>query len=103
MARAALGRRVILYAGYSLTKDVGDGRSVQNLGLTDPAASFLAGFNTFPVTYQSPLARVSVNVTPKLHWNGGWQLYGYNQQFAYFGYDPYYRAHTGYTSISFAF
>jgi hypothetical protein len=103
MARTALKKRGTLYFGYNITKDTGDGRSVQNLGLTDPAKSFLAGFNTFPMTYQSPLARVSIRITPKIQWNGGWEFFRYNQQFAYFGYQPYYRANTGYTSLSFTF
>ena len=76
---------------------------MQNLGLTDPAASFQAGFNTFPMTYQAPLVRLSVKITPKFQWNGGWQFFKYNQKFAYFGYQPYYDAQTGYTSLTFTF
>ena len=81
----------------------GDGRNVQNLGLADPAAAFLAGVQTFPMSYQAPLARLSVQVSPKTQWNAGWQFYRYNQQFAYFGFQPYYRAHTGFTSLSFTY
>jgi hypothetical protein len=103
MARTNLKRRGTLYLGYNITRDTGDGRSVQNLGFTDPAASYLAGFNTFPMTYQAPMARLSIKLTPKIHWNGGWEFYRYNQKFAYFGYQPYYRAHTGYTSLAFTF
>ena len=103
MARTSIQKRATLYLGYNISKDTGDGRSVQNLGLTDPAASFLANANTFPMTYQAPMARLSLRVTPKLQWNGGWEFFRYNQKFAYFGYQPYYRAQTGYTSLSFAF
>ena len=67
------------------------------------AASFLAGVNTFPMTYQAPMARLSIKIAPKVQWNGGWEFFRYNQQFAYFGYRPYYRAQTGYTSLSFTF
>ena len=89
--------------GYNNTRDTGDGREKQNLGLTDPAASFLALGTTFPMSYQAPLARLSIKLTPKVQWNGGWEFYRYNQKFAYFGYQPYYRAHTGYTSLTFTF
>jgi hypothetical protein len=103
MARTAIEKRATLYFGYSITRDTGDGRSVQDLGLKDPAASFMAGLNTFPMTYQAPMARLSIKVTPKMQWNAGWEFYRYNQEFAYFGYMPYYRAHTGYTSLSWTF
>ena len=103
MARTTIQKRGALYLGYNISKDTGDGRAVQNLGLTDPAASFLAGVNTFPMSYQAPLARLSIKLSPKVQWNGGWEFYRYNQKFAYFGYQPYYRAHTGYTSLTFTF
>jgi len=96
-------KRGTFYAGYNITRDTGDGRGVQNLGLQDPAAAYLALANTFPMTYQAPMARVSIKITPKLQWNGGWEFYRYNQKFAYFGYQPYYRAQTGYTSLSCTF
>ena len=49
------------------------------------------------------MARLSIKISPKLQWNGGRELYRYKQQFAYFGYQPYYRAHTEYTSLSSTF
>jgi len=76
---------------------------VQNLGLTNLAAAYTALGSTFPLTYQTPQARLSIRISQKLNWNGGWELYRYHQQFAYFGYQPYYRAHTGYTSLSLSF
>jgi hypothetical protein len=103
MARTTIQRRGTLYLGYNISKDTGDGRSVQNLGLTDPAASYMAGLNTFPMAYQAPMARLSIKISPKLQWNGGWEFYRYNQKFAYFGYQPYYRAQTGFTSLTFTF
>jgi hypothetical protein len=91
------------YAGYNISRDTGDGRSNQNLGLTDLAASYTAAWSTFPMTYQAPLARLSIRISPKVQWNGGWEFYRYNQKFAYFGNQPYYRAHTGYSSVSLTF
>ena len=103
MARTTIDKRGTFYAGYNITRDTGDGRSVQNLGLQNTAASYLAGLSTFPMTYQAPMARLSIKITEKMRWNGGWEFYRFNQKFAYFGYMPYYRAQTGYTSISWAF
>jgi hypothetical protein len=96
-------KRATLYAGYNISTDTGDGRSQQNLGLTNIASAYTATGTTFPLTYQFPQARLSIRLTPKLQWNGGWELYRYHQEFAYFGYQPYYRAHTGYTSLSLSF
>lgn len=101
--RTSLKDRVTLYAGYTITHDTGDGRGAQNLGLTDPAASFWAAASTFPMFYQAPLARISIKLSPRVQWNAGWEFYFYNQMFAYFGYQPYYRAQTGYTSLSVTF
>jgi len=101
--KTKITNRGTLYAGYTITRDTGDGRSVQDLGIVNPAAEFVAAFQTFPMTYQAPLARLSIKISPKVQWNGGWEFYRYNQKFAYFGYEPYYRAQTGYTSLSFTF
>jgi hypothetical protein len=100
MATTTIAKRTSLYVGYNISRDTGDGRSVQNLGLTNPAASFLAMASTFPMTYQAPLARLSIPLSPKIRWNAGWEFYRYSQKFAYFGYQPYYRANTGYTSLT---
>ena len=42
-------------------------------------------------------------MTPKIHWNAGWQFYRYREGFGLLGYLPNYRAHTGYTSVSWSF
>jgi hypothetical protein len=102
MARGEFGRAIIS-AGYNITRDTGDGRSVQDLGLTNPAAAYLASLQTYPMSYRAPLARLSVRLAPRIQWNAGWEFYRYNQQFAYYGYMPYYRAQTGFTSLSFGF
>lgn len=101
--RTEIGKKATLYLGYNLVRDAGDGRAVQNLGLTDPAAAFLASRQTSPMRYQAPMARLSVHLTPKLQWNAGWEFYRYNQEFSFFAYQPYYRAQTGYSSLSFSF
>jgi hypothetical protein len=99
--RINIRRRVDLYAGYSRVQDVGDGRS-RNSGISAPNVSvdpfFLA--QTFPLSYSSPLARLSFKLNTKVRWNIGYQYYRYNEEF----FDRQnYRANTGYTSVTWAF
>ena len=55
---------------------------------------------TFPLSFQSPLARFSLRITEKIRWNAGYQYYGYKEDF----YNrENYRAHTGYTSVLWSF
>jgi hypothetical protein len=99
-ARIALRNRADLYLGYTRVQDLGDGRSAaQGPGIGSPLAIFQV-VQTFPMVYQSPVARVSVRIKDKLRWNAGYQYYGYRQDF-FFGQD--YRAHTGFTSLSVSF
>ena len=56
-----------------------------------------------PKPFQSPMSRVSVKITPKVRWNAGWQFYNYHEDFGLFGSYQNYHAHTGYTSILWAF
>jgi hypothetical protein len=101
-ARFALKNYADLYLGYSITKDTGDGRASL---AAQPTAAGQVFYNvqTFPLTFQSPLARVSVRLTDKLRWNAGWQYYGYREQFGVLGLNQGYRANTGYTSLLWAF
>ena len=103
-ARFGLGRRADLYVGYSITKDTGDGRATAvPAGVTDPVQALLSSVQTFPLTYETPLARVSVKITPKVRWNAGWQFYDYAELFHLFGYNQNFHAHTGYTSVLWSF
>jgi hypothetical protein len=99
-ARFALAKRTDLYVGYSHIQDTGDGR---NDPLGAPIGSTLPAFQaaqTFPVKFQSPLARVSVRITEKIRWNVGYQYYGYHE---FFYNSDNFRAHTGYTSLLWSF
>jgi hypothetical protein len=98
-----VAKRADAYLGYTITKDTGDGSGTATAGVTDPAGALLASVQTFPLTYQSPLGRVSVRITPKLRWNVGWQFYNYHEEFGVLGYYQNFHAHTGYTSVSWAF
>ncbi|MBZ5626172.1 MAG: hypothetical protein LAQ69_46930 [Acidobacteriia bacterium] len=102
--RFGIRKRADLYVGYSITKDTGDGRATAvPATLGDPILALLSSVQTFPLTYQSPLARLSVKILPKLRWNVAYQFYGYSEVFHIFGYNQNYNAHTGYTSVLWAF
>ena len=100
-ARIAMGKRADLYLGYSITKDTGDGRSSLLPGGT--VAGLLYNVQTYPLTFASPLVRLTVPITKKIKWNAGYQYYGYNEQFGLYSILQNYHAHTGYTSLLFAF
>ena len=100
--RLAATKRADLYLGYSLTNDTGDGRSTLAAQST-PAEQVFYDVQTFPLTYQTPVARLSVRINEKLRWNAGYQYYGYQEEFGVLSQIQNYRAHTGYTSLLWAF
>ena len=103
-AHFTIGKRADLYAGYSIVKDTGDGRpAAVDPGITDPVQAVLASVQTFPLTYESPLARLSIRISPKIRWNAGWQYYGYHEQFGVLSYYQNFHAVTGYTSVLWSF
>jgi len=107
--RFAATKRADLYLGYNITKDTGDGRASAFTSPTSlaSAATSVAGIfssaQTFPLTYQTPLVRLSVRLNEKLRWNLGYQYYGYHEQFGLTGLNQGYRANTGYSSLLWAF
>ncbi len=103
-ARFGIGKRASLFVGYSITKDTGDGRALAaETAPQNAVQALLNSVQTFPLTYQSPMARLSVKITPKLRWNAGWQYFGYAEQFHLLGYDQNYRAHIAFTSVLWSF
>jgi hypothetical protein len=104
IARFVVAKRVDLYVGYTITDDTGDGRSTAApAGATDPTTLIFAPVQTFPLSYQAPLARVSIRLREKLRWNAGWQYYNYHEQFGLESFYQGYHANTGYTSLTWAF
>ncbi len=92
-ARLSIRQRVDLVAGYQLVRDLGDGRSAAG-------GNAFAAAQTFPLSYHSPSARVSVRLRNKLRWNAGYQYYGYGERFLS---AQGYRAHTGFSSLLWSF
>ena len=102
-AHIVVAKRVDVFGGYSINRDTGDGRNTPlRFPTTDPLQLVFQPVQTFPMSYQSPLARISVRISPKVRWNFGWQFYNYNEKFGLFVPQDY-RAHTGFTSVLWAF
>lgn len=93
--KLAPSKRVDLYLGYSITRDAGDG-SGSGSAILDP-------FRTFPLSFQSPLARLSIRLHDRVRWNAGWQFYNYREDFGLFSVLQNYHANTGYTSVLWSF
>jgi hypothetical protein len=99
--RLAIQKRADLYVGYNITKDTGDGRS--SLLAPGTVAALLDNAQTFPLTFASPLARLTIPLSKKVKWNAGYQYYGYHEQFGLYSVLQNYHAHTGYTSLLWTF
>lgn len=98
--RFLVKNRAELYAGLTRVQDTGDGRNnAAGPGHGSTRQAFQV-IQTFPLTFQSPMARVSLKINDHLRWNGGYQYYGHRQEFTP---NLNYRANTGYTSLSISF
>ena len=100
--RFLLGKKADLFVGYNITRDPGDGRASAT-AITDPAATLLYSVQTFPLSYQSPLTRISYKWNEKIRFNLGYQYYGYKEDFGLFNINDNYRANTGFASVLWSF
>ena len=69
---AQLLPRLTLYAAYRVNKDLEQGDRVQA-----PAAGQL--ITSYPMSFQSPEARLSYRINRRVEWNVGYQYYAYNE------------------------
>ncbi|MBS1832291.1 MAG: hypothetical protein JST65_06250 [Acidobacteria bacterium] len=102
---STVAKRVDLLAGFSRVQDVADGVD-RNGGSLYQATErpFYYSAETFPMAFSSPMGRVSLRLHERLRWNAAYQYYGYRQSFASLIIpNQGYRAHTGYTSLSWSF
>jgi hypothetical protein len=99
-AHFTVRNRVDVTLGLSHIQDTGDGRAniLGSAGYTSLAT--FQSVQTFPVRFTSPQGKLSVRINDKLRWNAGYQNYGYGEQFSS---AQGFRAHTGYTSVTWAF
>jgi len=93
-------KRADLYLGYSIVQDAGDGRATPVSTIVGPNIPAFQTAQTFPMRFQSPLARLSFRISEKVRWNVGYQYYGYRESF-FSGEN--YIANTGYTSVLWSF
>ena len=100
MARFEVRKRADVSVGYSHIQDLGDGRATAVGAGLYSSVTGLEAAQTFPLRFNSPQGRVSIMITPKIRWNAGYQFYGYREEFATL---QNYRAHTGYSSVSWSF
>ena len=89
-----------LYVGYSIVQDTGDGRADPTSSLVGPGLPAFQTAQTFPMRFQSPIARLSFRLAEKIRLNVGYQYYGYRENFFM---AQNYRANTGYTSLLWSF
>jgi hypothetical protein len=94
-ARFTVAKRADVSLGFSIVEDVGI-----TSGKVVPAPPPFAAVQSFPLRYLSPQAKVSYKLQEKLRWNLGYQYYGYRDELVLI---QDYRAHTGYTSLSWSF
>jgi hypothetical protein len=95
---ARLSPRLTLYAAYRLNQDDGQGSR-----LADPTGIPGTLISSYPMSFQSPEARLAIKLNRRVDWNLGYQYYGYNEN-ALVGPRPQnYHAHLPYTSLRFYF
>ena len=91
-------RRASLYVGYRINKDNGQGNRI-----SDPTGN--PGFlvTSYPISFQSPEARLALRLHRRLDWNVGYQYYNYNESVLVGPRPQNYHAHLPYTSLRFYF
>jgi hypothetical protein len=93
-----LARRATLFASYRVNKDNGQGNRI-----ADPTGLPGTLIASYPMSFQSPEARLALRLHQRLDWNIGYQYYNYNES-AIVGPRPQnYHAHLPYTSLRFYF
>jgi hypothetical protein len=95
---AQLFPRVTLYAGYRINKDDGQGSR-----LADPTGTPGTLINSYPMSYQSPEARLAIKINRRLDWNFGYQYYNYRESSIVGPRPQNYHAHLPYTSLRLYF
>jgi hypothetical protein len=93
-------RRLTFFASYRINQDDGQGGRISNM----TGGTFLS---SYPMSYQSPEARLSLRLHRRLDANFGYQYYNYNEsKFTQVGYNvrpQNYHAHIPYASLRFYF
>jgi len=95
---ARITPRVSLFAAYRINKDNGQGNRV-----ADPTGKPGTLIASYPMSYQSPEARLAIKLHQRLDWNVGYQYYNYNESPIVGPRPQNYHAHLPYTSLRLYF
>jgi hypothetical protein len=95
---ARIAPRVTLFAAYRINKDNGQGNRV-----ADPTGIPGTLIASYPMSFQSPEARLAIKLHHRLDWNVGYQYYNYNESTIVGPRPQNYHAHLPYTSLRFYF
>jgi hypothetical protein len=95
---ARLAPRTTLFTAYRINKDTGQGSRV-----ADPTGVPGTLIASYPMSFQSPEARVAIKLHHRLDWNVGYQYYNYNESMLVGPRPQNYHAHLPYTSLRFYF
>ncbi|MGH9932819.1 MAG: hypothetical protein ACREA9_26755 [Pyrinomonadaceae bacterium] len=95
---AQLHPRVTLFAAYRVNKDNGQGDRIQ-----DPTGIAPTLISSYPMSYQSPEARLAFRIHQRLDWNVGYQYYNYRESSIITVRPQNYHAHLPYTSLRLYF
>lgn len=91
---ARLHPRLTLYAAYRINKDTGQGDRLE-----DPTGTPGTLIASYPMSFQSPEARLAIKLHHRLDWNVGYQYYNYNESTLVGPRPQNYHAHLPYTSL----
>jgi hypothetical protein len=95
---ARVAPRTTLFAAYRINKDNGQGTRVANP--TGNPGTLIA---SYPMSFQSPEARLAIKLHHRLDWNVGYQYYNYNENTVVGPRPQNYHAHLPYTSLRLYF
>ena len=95
---ARIAPRATLFTAYRINKDNGQGNRV-----ADPTGNPGTLIASYPMSYQSPEARLAIKLHHRLDWNVGYQYYNYNESTIVGTRPQKYHAHLPYTSLRFYF
>ena len=90
--------RATLFAAYRINKDNGQGNRV-----ADPTGFPGTLIASYPMSFQSPEARLAIKLHQRLDWNVGYQYYNYNESPIVGPRPQNYHAHLPYTSLRLYF
>jgi hypothetical protein len=97
-ATTQLHPRLTLFTAYRISKDNGQGDRLQS-----PIGSPATLISSYPMSYQSPEARLAFRIHRRLDWNLGYQYYNFRESPLISVRPQNYHAHLPYTSLRIYF